>query len=160
MTSTTISRDIRLKGFAGYLSVSDGGGGSATSVLFVHSFAGSARQWQPQLDHLRRTRRAVAFDFRAHGESDASATNDYSISAIADDIGVVADHLALSRFVLVGHSMGGAAAIAYAAAHPDRVAGLVVEGTGGKMDDNLTKPMLEALDAHFEQQMVASRSTR
>lgn len=153
MTSTSISHDLIVKGFAGNLSVSDGGNGSAAPVLFVHSFAGSAAQWQPQLDHLRNTRRAVAFDFRAHGESDPSPTNDYSIQAIADDIGVVAEQLALGRFVLVGHSMGADAAIAYASAHPDQIAGLVVEGTSGKMDDKMAKPMLEAINKNFEQQM-------
>lgn len=141
------------KGDTSNLSVSDGGNGSAVPVLFVHSFAGSAAQWQPQLDHLRSTRRAVAFDLRAHGQSDASSNNDYFIRAFADDIGVVADQLELGHFVLVGHSMGGATAIAYAGAHPDRVAGLVVEGIGGKMDDKMAKLMLEALDADVEQQM-------
>lgn len=154
MSSTVTSHDLTIKGFAGNLSVNDGGSGSALPVLFVHSFAGSAEQWEPQLEHLRQSRRAVAFDFRGHGESDPSATNDYSIQAIADDVGVVADKLGLNRFVLVGHSMGGAAAIAYAGAHPGRVAGLVMEGAGGKMDDKMAKPMLDALESDYATKMT------
>ncbi|MEP6832838.1 MAG: alpha/beta hydrolase, partial [Gemmatimonas sp.] len=65
--------------------------------------------------------------------------------AIADDVGVVADQLALARVVPVGHSMGRAAAIAYAGAHPGRVAGVVVEGAGGKMDDKMARPMIVAI---------------
>lgn len=154
MSSTSTSYDVIVKGFAGNLSVNDGGNGSALPVLFVHSFAGSAEQWQPQLEHLRESRRAIAFDFRGHGESDPSPTNDYSMQAIADDIGVVADKLSLNRFVLVGHSMGAAAAIAYAGAHSDRVAGLLVEGAGGKMDDKMAKPMMDALESDYATKMT------
>jgi pimeloyl-ACP methyl ester carboxylesterase len=153
MSVTTIATNVTVKGFAGNLSVNDGGNGAATPVLFVHSFAGSAAQWLPQLDHLRDTRRTVAFDWRGHGESDPSPTNDYSIQAIAEDIAVVADQLALTRFVLVGHSMGAAAAIAYAGSHNDRVAGLVVESIGGQMDDKIAKPMIDAIDNNYEEQM-------
>jgi len=148
-----MAASITVKGFAGNLSVNDGGTGAATPVLFVHSLAGSAAQWLPQLDHFRDTRRAVAFDWRGHGESDPSPTNDYSVQAIAEDIAVVADKLALSRFVLVGHSMGAAAAIAYAASHGDRVAGLVLEGISGRIDDKIAKPIIEALDRNYEEQM-------
>lgn len=154
MLSMTAAHEITIKGFAGNISTNDGGNGSATPVLFVHSFAGSAQQWQPQLDHLRQSRRAVAFDLRGHGQSDPSPTNDYSIQAATDDIGVVVDRLAIDRFVLVGHSMGGDAAIAYAGVHPDRVAGLVIEGAGGKMDDKMAKPMLEALENDYAAKMT------
>jgi len=153
MSAISMATGVTVKGFAGNLSVNDGGSGAAVPILFVHSFAGSAAQWLPQLDHLRDTRRAVAFDWRGHGESDPSPTNDYSIQAIAEDIAVVADKLSLNRFALVGHSMGAAAAIAYAGSHPDRVAGLVVEGIGGKMDDKIAKPMIEAIDANYEEKM-------
>jgi pimeloyl-ACP methyl ester carboxylesterase len=153
MSAISMAASVTVKGFAGNLSVNDGGSGAATPVLFVHSFAGSAAQWLPQLDHLRDTRRAVAFDWRGHGESDPSPTNDYSIQAIAEDIDIVAEKLSLNRFVLVGHSMGAAAAIAYAGSHSHRVAGLLVECIGGKMDDNVAKPMIEAIDNNYEEKM-------
>lgn len=153
MTMISMTANGVAKGFAGNLSYNDGGTGIATPVLFVHSFAGSSAQWLPQLDHLRDTRRAIAFDWRGHGESDPSPSNDYSIEAIAEDIAAVADGLSLSRFVLVGHSMGAAAAIKYAGSHNDRVAGLVVEGIGGKLDSSVAKPMIDALDNRFDEQM-------
>ncbi|MBC8086906.1 MAG: alpha/beta hydrolase [Phycisphaerae bacterium] len=154
MSASPVSASVTVKGFAGNISVNDGGSGAATPVLFVHSFAGSAAQWLPQLDHLRDTRRAIAFDWRGHGESDPSPTNDYSIQAVAEDIAVVADQLSLSRFVLVGHSTGAAAAIAYAGSHADRVAGLVVEGIGGRMDGNMSKPIIDAIDSNFDEKMA------
>src|SRR5262249_46254159 len=69
-------------------------------VLFVHSLGGNGGQWALQLDHLRRTRRAVALDLRGHGDSDPAEDGDYSIEGLAGDVAAVADQLPLRRFVL------------------------------------------------------------
>lgn len=91
------------------------GGAGAVPVVFVHSFSGNSTHWTPQLSHPRARRRATAFDLRGHGKSAAPANGDYRIEAFAEDIGAVADALGLQRFVIVGHSLGGSAATAYAA---------------------------------------------
>lgn len=109
------------------LFVDDGGPGNSASglpVVFIHSASGAGTHWADQLKHLRQTRRAIAIDLRGHGRSTMPTNGDFAIASMADDIGAVADQLGLDRFVLVGHSMGGFVAIAYAGAHPDRVAGL------------------------------------
>jgi pimeloyl-ACP methyl ester carboxylesterase len=147
MTRTTI------RGPVGDLSVDDGGAGP-TAVLFVHSFAGSADHWAGQLEHLRPDRRAVAFDLRGHGRSTAPDLDGYSIVSLSDDIGAVADGLGLDRFVLVGHSMGGSAAIAYARAHPERVVGLVLVGTPGRSQPEQAQRVLDAMKADHEQTMA------
>ncbi len=53
------------------------------------------------------------------------------MESMAKDIGAVADALALESFVLAGHSMGGTLAIAFAARHPERVAGLFLADPSG-----------------------------
>lgn len=136
-------------GSAGRLYVDDGGAGGMP-VLFVHSFAGSTAHWQTQLTHLRTSRRAVAMDLRGHGRSEPPSNNDYEVQSLAADIAAVADALALQRFVLVGHSMGGAAASAYAGKHPARVAGLVLVGTPGKAAPQQSKEIVSALNADYE----------
>ncbi|MEW5870748.1 MAG: alpha/beta fold hydrolase [Chloroflexota bacterium] len=70
--------------------VDDAGSGSVP-VIFVHSLAGNTQQWCAQLDHLRETRRAIAFDLRGHGQSAAPANGDYAIEAMAQDIRTVVD---------------------------------------------------------------------
>ena len=92
----------------------DDGGTGGPAVLFVHSLAGGAAHWEAQLEHLRGTRRAVAFDVRGHGGSDRPADGDYAIASLAGDVAAVADGLGLGPFVLVGHSMGGGVALSYA----------------------------------------------
>ncbi len=138
-----------IDGPAGRLNVSDGGSGGLP-VVFAHSFAGSAAHWSAQLAHLRASRRAVALDLRGHGESQPPATAQYSVDALASDIAAVVDALGLRRFVLVGHSMGGAAAIAYAGAHPDRVAGLVLVGTPGKSAPEQAAKIMASMQTDFE----------
>jgi pimeloyl-ACP methyl ester carboxylesterase len=111
------------------LFIDDGGistSPAAVPVVCLHSAAGDASHFSAQLAHLRKRRRAVAFDFRGHGRSAPPPDGDYSIAGLAADVGRVADSLALERFVLVGHSLGGAAAVAYAGEHGDRLAGLVL----------------------------------
>ncbi len=115
----------RIAGPAGQLAVDDGGRGGVPVVL-VHSAAGSSAQWSHQLVHLRRTRRAIALDLRGHGNSEPPKSGDFAFTAMAGDIGAVADTLKLERFVLVGHSMGGGVAVVYAGQYPNRVAGLVL----------------------------------
>jgi pimeloyl-ACP methyl ester carboxylesterase len=128
--------DSFIAGPAGSIHVSDGGRGSVLPILFVHGNSANLTQWQAQLDHLRVSRRAVALDLRGMGKSVLPANGDYSIEAMASDVAAVADALHLKRFVIVGHSYGGAVVAAYAAAHPDRVAAVVYADSAG----NVTMP--------------------
>ena len=111
-----------VQGGAGRLRVSDGGAGGVP-VVFHHGLGSDWTCWQPQLDHLRATRRAVAFDARGHGESDRAAA--YSIDALADDLDRVVTALGISRFILVGHSFAGTVLSDYAGRHPEKLAALV-----------------------------------
>jgi pimeloyl-ACP methyl ester carboxylesterase len=154
-----------IAGPAGNLYVRDSGeigGGGRLPVLFVHGLAGNGGQWALQLDHLRRRRRALALDLRGHGESDPADAagpggpagpgkdRPYAIESLAADVAAVADHFALRHFVLAGHSLGAAVGIAYAAAHPERVAGLLLVDPNGdqtRIPRAQIEPFLAALRA-------------
>jgi pimeloyl-ACP methyl ester carboxylesterase len=143
---------MTIDGPAGQLYVDDGGHGGLP-VLFVHSFAGSTAHWKSQLSHLRQRRRAIAMDLRGHGRSDPPAQGDFSVPALARDIAAVADALELRRFVLVGHSLGGCAAAAFAGEHPDRLRGLVLAGTPGKSPPEMARRVMDGLHADFDKVM-------
>ena len=138
-------------GTAGKIHVDDGGAGGVP-VVFVHSFAGNSGHWASALAHLRVSRRALALDLRGHGQSaaPAPAPGAYAVDSLASDIGAVADQLGLGRFVLVGHSMGGAASVAYAGAHPERVAGLVLVGTPGRSVPALAQQVMVRMEADYD----------
>lgn len=155
-----------IAGPAGNLYIRDGGEETdALPVLFLHSLAGNGGQWSLQLDHLRRHRRAVALDFRGHGESDPAEDGDYSVHGLAGDVAAAADQLGLRRFLLAGHSLGATAAIEYASRHPERVAGLLlVDPSGdqsripaGEMErylESLRSDPLAELESYFRQLVI------
>jgi pimeloyl-ACP methyl ester carboxylesterase len=147
MTTQEMTR--RIAGPAGTLHVDDGGDGGIPVVL-IHSFGGSTAQWAAQLDHLRRTRRAIAFDLRGHGRSDAPAGGNYAVESLAADTGAVLDALSLSRVVLVGHSLGAATAIEYAGSHPDRVAGLLLNGAPARIPAERAVEIMAAMESDYE----------
>ncbi len=129
------------------LNIDDGGSGDAVPVLFVHGNGANLTQWRAQLDHLRPSRRAVAFDLRGMGQSAPVRDGDYSIEAMVLDVNSIADALGLRRFVLIGHSYGGAVVAAYAATHPERVAAVVYADAGGnvKISDEQSKEFFAGL---------------
>jgi pimeloyl-ACP methyl ester carboxylesterase len=102
----------------------DSRGAGGLPVVFAHSFAGDLSHWNATLEHLKRERRVVAFDFSGHGGSPGALR--YSYDELAKDIDAVAVAQQLDAFVLVGHSMGAAVATEYAAAHSHRVRALVL----------------------------------
>jgi pimeloyl-ACP methyl ester carboxylesterase len=142
-----------IMGPAGQLHVDDGGSGDGVPVVFIHSFAGSGQHWSNQLDHLRPGRRAIALDLRGHGQSEAKADDDITIEDLAGDIGTVVESLELQRVALVGHSIGGSAATAYAAGHPDRVAGLLLVGTPGRMPMQQADEVMSAMSSNYDDTM-------
>jgi pimeloyl-ACP methyl ester carboxylesterase len=99
-----------------HLNVLETGSGPLT-LVFLHYFGGSAREWQGVVDQLAGRFRCVAIDLRGHGESDAPETG-YAVDNMADDVMTVLRKLNISEFVLVGHSMGGKVALAVAAVQP------------------------------------------
>ncbi|HUF36557.1 MAG TPA: alpha/beta fold hydrolase [Gemmatimonadales bacterium] len=95
-------------------------------------------------------RRAVALDLRGHGRSDPPEHGDYAIESLAADVAAVADALSLERFALVGLSLGGGVALAYAGMHPERVDRLLLLdaiGDGTRLPAEQMEPFLAALDS-------------
>ena len=120
-------------------------GEGGTPILFIHSFGGSTAHWKNQMQHLQT--KTVAMDLRGHGNSDAPENNDFAIESQVKDVEAVVNNLRLNKFILAGHSMGGSVAIAYAGKHPDKIAGLLLTGTPGKMPAEQAKPIISSLES-------------
>jgi pimeloyl-ACP methyl ester carboxylesterase len=72
----------------------------------------------------------IAPDVRGHGESGWSSAGEYQYRDQASDLAALVDQLGLARFILIGTSMGGIIAMAYAAARGERLQGLVLNDIG------------------------------
>jgi pyruvate dehydrogenase E2 component (dihydrolipoamide acetyltransferase) len=116
------------------LRVLDIGGGEAVPVLLIHGFGADLNTWMFTQPVLAETRRAVALDLPGHGGS-TKAVGSGDAADFAAVIGDALASLAIERAHLVGHSLGAAIAIAYAARRPDRVASLTLIAPAGMGPD-------------------------
>ena len=106
-------------------------------IVLLHGSNADLHTWQAWTDALSADYRVVRFDQRGHGLTGPAADADYSIEAFAGDIDAVVDALGVERFVLAGNSMGGAIAMQYAIASPERLDGLVlVDASGAPIERN------------------------
>jgi pimeloyl-ACP methyl ester carboxylesterase len=106
------------------------GAANAPPVVCVHGYTGSAQAFNALARHLQHRLRIIAPDVRGHGESGWSPEGAYGYLDQMSDIAALADRLELQKFALVGTSMGGIIAMAYAGAHPRRLKSLVINDIG------------------------------
>jgi 3-oxoadipate enol-lactonase len=106
----------------------EAGVGDHTPIVFLHGVGSDKSVWRPQLEHFRKERRAIAFDYPGYGDSDpapeGTTRDDYAsiILAAMTELGVQRAHLC-------GLSLGGVVAIAMYHAWPKRAASLILADT-------------------------------
>jgi pimeloyl-ACP methyl ester carboxylesterase len=108
----------------------DWGNPGAPPVVCVHGYTSSAQAFNALVRRFHDRGHFVALDVRGHGESGWSTTGAYQYGDQVGDLAAVVDKLGLAQFTLVGTSMGGIIAMAYAGAHPDRLTRLVINDIG------------------------------
>jgi len=102
----------------------------APPIVCVHGYTSSAEAFNAPARHLQDRYRILALDVRGHGESAWSPTGAYRYADQASDLAAFAGQFGLDKFVLVGTSMGGIIAMAYAAEHAEQLRGLVINDLG------------------------------
>ena len=107
-----------------HLNVRDQGRGEP-SLLFLHYWGWSSRTWDLVIDRLKNDFRCIAYDHRGWGDSDKPETG-YSIKELANDVEALIQTLGLTRYVLIGHSMGGKAVQPLAAKRPRGLEALIL----------------------------------
>ena len=109
---------------SGPLACADVGEGPA--LLLLHGAPGSARDWRWLAPGLEGRLRLIRLELPGFGDSPLATMPDPSIDARASLVVEAAEALGLDRFVVLGHSQGGAVALRVAARFPERVAGLAL----------------------------------
>ncbi|HEU4458481.1 MAG TPA: alpha/beta fold hydrolase [Methylibium sp.] len=103
--------------------------------------------WRPWLDALSKHHTYIRYDQRGCGLSDREVA-DYSLPSWVGDLSAVIDALQLPRVPILGMSQGGAVAIAYAVAHPERVSHLVLAGAYARGSLRRDPSPAQQLEAH------------
>jgi pimeloyl-ACP methyl ester carboxylesterase len=105
--------------------------GSGPALLLTHGFAATSAMWSPNVDALAKDHTVVTWDLRGHGGSDyPDDPAAYSVPLSLGDMRALLDAAGAARAVIAGHSLGGYLSLEYHLAATDRVAGLVLVGTG------------------------------
>src|SRR5499427_4350221 len=106
--------------------VSYASAGSGPAALFVHGVLLNKHLWRHQLAHLSGTRRCIAIDLLAHGDTESAPDQDLSVTANAKMLGEFLDALNIGRVDLVGNDSGGGISQIFSALHPERVRSLTL----------------------------------
>ncbi len=96
--------------------------GTGAPVLLVHGFGEDGSIWEKQVPVLEKKYQLIIPDLPGSGRS--ALTADVSMEALAEVLKQILDALQIPACVLIGHSMGGYVALAFAEKYPDRLKAL------------------------------------
>jgi pimeloyl-ACP methyl ester carboxylesterase len=98
----------------------------APVLILLHGYTGHARSWDAFAAAMTDRYRVIALDQRGHGQTDWAPADRYGVEDMADDLAAFVQALGLTRFTLLGLSMGGMVAMEYAGRRPKELAAVVI----------------------------------
>ncbi len=107
-----------------------GPGPDAPVLVVLHGFTGHARSWDHFAAGMCDRYRVLALDQRGHGESSWAASHAYGYREMVADLEAFVSAMQFERFTLLGLSMGGVIALAYAGQRPTALERLIIVDIG------------------------------
>lgn len=119
--------------------------GEGETVVLLHGFIGSSAYWEKVQPLLAGQYQVIAPDLRGHGSTDAPM-GAYSIDKMADDVAGLMEALGISRYTLLGHSMGGYVTLSLAERYASRLDGFgLIHSTGFPDSEEAKEKRLQAV---------------
>ncbi len=103
-------------------------GGDKPQLVLAHGFSDNGLCWTPAARVLEADYDVIMIDARNHGLSEAPLPS--NTGSQGDDLAGLIEALALDKPAVIGHSMGGIAAMAAAAWHPQLIRRVILEDSG------------------------------
>jgi len=128
----------------------------APTLVFLHHFGGSARSWDAVSARLGGAFQTVALDLPGFGDA-TGAPGPYTVAAMADDVEARLYAISCTSFILVGHSMGGKVALAFAVRQPVGLQSLVLLAPSPPTPEPIAEDERAALIAGWADYSTASR---
>ncbi|MFC5681908.1 alpha/beta fold hydrolase [Flavobacterium sp. MAHUQ-51] len=112
--------------------------GKGTAIVLLHGFLENKTMWNAFIPEFSKKQRIITIDLLGHGETECLGYV-HSMEDNADVVHAVLAELRIRKAVLVGHSMGGYVALAFAELYPDNVKGLVLLNSTSRADSEERK---------------------
>lgn len=112
--------------------------GKGTTVVLLHGFLENSTMWNSHIETLSKRNRVVCIDLLGHGQTDCLGYL-HSMEDQADVVYHVLHELKIRKAILIGHSMGGYVALAFAELYPEMVKGLVLMNSTSRADSEERK---------------------
>ena len=112
--------------------------GKGTAVVLLHGFLENKTMWDKYVSALSKNHRVITIDLLGHGGTECLGYV-HTMEDQADMIFAVLISLRIRKIVLVGHSMGGYVALAFAELYPDNVKGLFLLNSTSRADSDERK---------------------
>ena len=119
-------------------------------ALLIHGFGNEAHIWDDFAPAIADAYQTLALDQRGHGDSDWDSQGRYDYDSLVADAEAVVAALGFERLVVVGHSLGGRVAMRFAAANPEKMAGLVIVDSAPEHDPRGIVRISQDVEQHRE----------
>ena len=115
------------------ISYTDQGKGNA--VILLHGFLENSTMWKYLAPVITQKNRVICIDLLGHGQTDCLGYI-HSMEDMADAVHQVISELKIRKAIIVGHSMGGYVALAFAELYPEMMKGLVLLNSTSRADSD------------------------
>lgn len=112
--------------------------GRGNAVVLLHGFLEDKSMWNKMIPHLAKRFRVISLDLLGHGQSDCYGYI-HTMEDQADMLFTLLADLRLRKISLLGHSMGGYVALAFAELYPDHLRALILLNSSAQADSNERK---------------------
>jgi len=109
--------------------------GQGTPVMLVHGFGETREVWNEQIDTFKERHLLLVPDLPGSGKSSLKNQGEISMEFLAEALRQIIDEEGIKKLVLIGHSMGGYASLAFAEKYPERLTALGLFHSSALADD-------------------------
>ena len=112
--------------------------GEGTAIILLHGFLENSTMWNAFLPELTKKNRVICIDLLGHGKTNCLGYV-HTMEQMAEAVQAVLKHLKLRRYYMIGHSMGGYVALAFAEKNMETLKGLCLMNSSYEADDDARK---------------------
>lgn len=112
--------------------------GKGPAIVLIHGFLENATMWKDIAPELSKNNNIITVDLLGHGKSDCLGYV-HTMETFAETIAAVLQHLKIRKCMLIGHSLGGYVALAFAEKYPQKIKGLCLLNSTSNEDSEERK---------------------